>query len=506
MPESRLTVRGLKKSFGTNVVLRGLELDLAPGEIHALIGGNGAGKSTFSKIVAGLERGDAGELRLDGAAYSPPSRRAAQAAGVVMVLQELSVLPTLSVGENLFLHALPVRLGGVIDRARLRLAARAALDRVGLQEIDPEVSAATLGLGQQQLVEIAAGLTQECRVLILDEPTAALTGAEIETLFALLRDLRGKGTSILYISHRLDEIGLLADRVSVLRDGQLVATLPAPETSRERLITLMAGAAVDAARVAAPRSAGELVLRVADVHAGSAVRGVSLDLHAGEIVGLGGLVGAGRTELLRAIYGADRISRGTLALGGGRIPYAPASTRAAVAAGFAFVPEDRKTHGLFAPLGVRVNASIARLSQRGGLPGWLDRGTEAAEAAALLAQLQVRYADAEQPIAELSGGNQQKVVIGRWLRRDVRIWLLDEPTRGVDVGARRGIYALLRERAAAGAAMLVASSDYEELATLCDRIVVLSQGEVAGEFTPATLTPAAFMAAAFRGFAEPAPN
>ncbi len=506
MPESRLTVRGLKKSFGTNVVLRGLELDLAPGEIHALIGGNGAGKSTFSKIVAGLERGDAGEMRLDGAAYSPSSRRAAQAAGVVMVLQELSVLPTLSVGENLFLHALPVRFGGVIDQARLRLAARAALDRVGLKEIDPEVSAATLGLGQQQLVEIAAGLTQECRVLILDEPTAALTGAEVETLFALLRDLRAKGTSILYISHRLDEIGLLADRVSVLRDGQLVATLPAQETAREQLITLMAGAAVDVATVAAPRSAGELVLRVVDVHAGSAVRGVSLDLHAGEIVGLGGLVGAGRTELLRAIYGADRISRGTLALGGGRIPYAPASTRAAVAAGFAFVPEDRKTHGLFSSLGVRANASIARLSLRGGLPGWLDRGTEAAESAALLTQLQVRYADAEQPIAELSGGNQQKVVIGRWLRRDVRIWLLDEPTRGVDVAARRGIYALLRERAAAGAAMLVASSDYEELATLCDRIVVLSRGEVAGEFTPATLTPASFMAAAFRGFAEPAPN
>jgi ribose transport system ATP-binding protein len=177
-----------------------------------------------------------------------------------------------------------------------------------------------------------------------------------------------------------------------------------------------------------------------------------------------------------------------------------------VAAGFAFVPEDRKTHGLFAPLGVRSNTSIARLPRRAGLPGWLDRGTEAAESASLLEQLQVRYADAEQPIAELSGGNQQKVVIGRWLRRDVRIWLLDEPTRGVDVAARRGIYALLRERAAAGAAMLVASSDYEELATLCDRIVVLSRGEVAGEFTPATLTPASFMAAAFRGFAEPAPN
>jgi ribose transport system ATP-binding protein len=233
---------------------------------------------------------------------------------------------------------------------------------------------------------------------------------------------------------------------------------------------------------------------------GAAVRGVSLEVRAGEIVGLGGLVGSGRTELLRAIFGADRIGRGTLYLGPDRTPFAPASTREAVAAGFAFVPEDRKQHGLFAPLSVRANASIARLPRRRGLPGWLDRDAEAAEAAGLLAQLQVRYTDAGQPIAELSGGNQQKVVIGRWLRRDVRLWLLDEPTRGVDVAARRGIYALLRERAAAGAAMLVASSDYDELATLCDRVIVLSNGIVGGELPRAALTPAAFTAAAFAGF------
>lgn len=481
-------------------MLRGLDFDVAPGEIHALVGGNGAGKSTFSKIIAGLEARDSGEVQLDGEAFAPASRRAAQAAGVVMVLQELSVLPTLSVCENLFLADLPRRWGGRIDQPRLRAGARRALDRVGLTTVDPEVSAATLGVGQQQLVEIAAGLALECRLLILDEPTAALTGAEIATLFALLRDLRSKGTSILYISHRLDEIGLLADRVSVLRDGQLVATLPARETTREQLITLMAGVAADSGAAAATRTPGELVLRVMGLHAGAAVRGVSLDLHAGEIVGLGGLVGAGRTELLRAIFGADRISRGSLTLGGGQIPFAPASSREAVAAGFAFVPEDRKQHGLFAPLSVRANASIARLPRRAGLPGWLDRRAVSAESAALLAQLQVRYADAEQPMAELSGGNQQKVVIGRWLRREVAVWLLDEPTRGVDVSARRAIYTLLRARAAAGAALLVASSDYDELATLCDRVIVLSNGIVGGELTRAALTPAAFTAAAFAGF------
>ena len=342
---------------------------------------------------------------------------------------------------------------------------------------------------------------QTCRLLILDEPTAALTGAEIETLFALLRELRAKGTSILYISHRLDEIGRLADRVSVLRDGQLVATLPARETRRERLIELMAGAALPAPIASAvPSGRGALALRVRGIHVGRAVRGISLDVHRGEIVGLGGLVGAGRTELLRAVFGADPLSGGTILLGPDQEPFTPSSTRVAVRLGFAFVPEDRKHHGIFARLDVQDNAGIARLTAYCRTPGVVNAAAEAAETRALLDQLQVRHADTGQPIAELSGGNQQKVVIGRWLNCAVRVWLLDEPTRGVDVPARRAIYALLRERAAAGEAMLVASSDYEELATLCDRVIVLSHGIVGGEFSAAELTPDAFMAAAFRGF------
>lgn len=504
MSAARLSIRALKKSFGANVVLRGLDFNLVAGEIHALIGGNGAGKSTLSKIISGIETCDGGELQLEGGAYRPVSRRAAQEAGVVMVLQELSVLPTLSVAENLFLGVLPRRWGGVLDRVRLRAAARAALARVGLQGIDPDTPAAALGVGLQQLVEIAAGLAESCRVLILDEPTAALTGSEIKTLFAVLRELRAQGTSILYISHRLDEVAELADRVSVLRDGQLVATLPARGTPRDRLIELMAGApAVAPAARPAGRANAPVVLRLVHVRAGRAVRDVSLEVRAGEVVGLGGLVGAGRTELLRAIFGAEPIDGGRVELGEDAQLFAPGSTREAVDRGLAFVPEDRKHHGLFASLGVRANASVVRWPRVGWFPGVVDGSTEREETAQLLSSLQVRYADAEQPIAELSGGNQQKVVIGRWLRGDVRVWLLDEPTRGVDVTARRAIYALLRERAAKGEALLVASSDYEELASFCDRVVVLSNGVVGGELTSATLTPDAFMAAAFRGFESP---
>jgi ribose transport system ATP-binding protein len=499
----RISLRGLEKSFGANRVLRGVDLAIDAGTIHALVGGNGAGKSTLSKIVAGIEPADAGELTLDGVAYRPANRSDAQARGVVMVLQELNILPTLSVAENLFLRALPTSRGGFINRARLNELSRAALARVGLERIDPETPAAMLGVGQQQLVELAAGVAQQCRLLILDEPTAALTGAEVRTLFNLLRELQRDGTAILYISHRLDEIAAIADQVSVLRDGQLVKTLPARLVSHQELIRLMAGREIEQPALREARAnSGPLALRVSNLQSARGVHGVSFALHGGEIVGLGGLVGAGRTELLRAIFGADPIEGGTMTMGADETPFRPAATRDAVAAGMAFVPEDRKQHALFAPLSVEANASIARLPTRAGFPGLLAATAERTGVAQLLAELEVRYASAGQPIRELSGGNQQKVIIGRWLRRDVRIWLLDEPTRGVDAAARISIYRLLRARCAAGEALLVASSDYDELALLCDRVLVLSNGRLAGEFNRETLNPTAFTAAAFSGYAK----
>ncbi|HVU24362.1 MAG TPA: sugar ABC transporter ATP-binding protein [Opitutus sp.] len=502
MPPPRLSIRALEKSFGANRVLRRLDFDLAPGEIHALVGGNGAGKSTLSKIIAGIEHPDAGQVQLDGTDFRPANRLAARAAGVVMALQELNLLPTLSVAENLFLADLPARFAGVLDRRALDSRARAALHNVGLAGLYPATPGAALGVGQQQLVEIASGLAQSCRLLILDEPTAALTHGETETLFRLLAELRASGTSILYISHRLNELAALADRVSVLRDGQLVATLPVAEANHNRLIELMAGAAPATAAPAETRGdAGDVALELRDVRVGTAVRGVSFALHRGEILGLGGLIGAGRTELLRAIHGADRSDAGAMSLGADRKPFAPRSPEDAIADGFAFVPEDRKQHGLLAALSVRENAGIARLASPRRWLRAVDRAAEAAATTRIVDELAVRCTNPEQPVAELSGGNQQKIVVGRWLGRDVRVWLLDEPTRGVDVDARRRIYALLAARAAAGEAVLVASSDYEELATLCHRVLVMSHGLITGEFTAATLRPDAFMAAAFHGFA-----
>lgn len=503
---ARLSLREIEKAFGENRVLRGLSLELQAGEIHALVGGNGAGKSTLSKIIAGLEALDAGKMHLDGEPWAALSRRAAQSGGVVMVLQELNVLPTLSVAENLFLAELPARCG-MIGRSQLAEAAAAALRRVGLDDLDPEMSAGQLGVGQQQLLEIAGALIHPCRVLILDEPTAALSGAEVAVLFRLLRELRGGGTAILYISHRLEEIAQIADRVSVLRDGQLVGTHDARAVSREELIQLMAGSALrggGAAPAAADRGGAEL-LRVAGLCVGDVVRGASFAVKAGEIVGLGGLVGAGRTELLRALYGADRRSGGEVWLGGAAQPFLPRGPKDAVKSGVAFVSEDRRHQGLFGPLSIRENATMAALSCFASRGGWIDATAERTGIEALIERLQVRCAGSEQPIAQLSGGNQQKIVIGRWLLRDVRLWLLDEPTRGVDMAARRAIYSLLREFAAQGAGVLVASSDYEELAELCDRVLVLSCGRITGEFTSAMLTPEAFMAAAFAGFSGTGP-
>ncbi|KAF1029529.1 MAG: Galactose/methyl galactoside import ATP-binding protein MglA [Burkholderia plantarii] len=494
-----LEVSGIGKTY-TEPVLADVSLALFPGEALALTGENGAGKSTLSKIVGGLVAPTAGTLRLGGAPYAPASRSAAEALGVRMVMQELNLIATLTVAENLFLNRLPRRFG-VIDRRRLREDARVAMARVGLDAIDPDTPVGALGIGHQQMVEIARNLIDDCRVLILDEPTAMLSAREVELLFAQIARLKAAGVALVYISHRLDELARVAERVAVLRDGRCVHTGPMQAVTPERLVALMAGRETGERLAAGPRTLGAPLLTVSGLSRARAVRDVSLTVRAGEIFGISGLIGAGRTELLRLIYGADRADAGTIALGSPPRPVRIASPRDAVRHGIALITEDRKGEGLLLSLPIAANVSLGQLAglSRGGV---LDAGREAALARRQIEALRIRARGPAQPVGELSGGNQQKVVIGRWLARDMSVLLFDEPTRGIDVGAKFDIYALLAELAREGRALVVVSSELRELMLIADRIGVMSAGRMQAVFERDTWSQDALLAAAFAGLAR----
>jgi ribose transport system ATP-binding protein len=433
-------------------------------------------------------------MQLAGTAYAPASRAAAEAQGVRMVLQELGLIPTLTVAENLLLDRLPAR-AGFVRRHTLNCLAEVQLARLGLNDLAPDTPVGALGLGHQQLVEIARGLMGDVRVLILDEPTAMLTAPEVTRLFGQLEQLKARGVGILYITHRLDELRRIADRVVVLRDGALVADRPAPQFEHDDIVRAMVGgeAAPEAER--ARRPSGAATLRVQGLSRGMQVRDVTFTAHAGEVLGLAGLVGAGRTELLRLIFGADRPTAGTIHLRGG--PAARLNTPMdAVAQGIGLVPEDRKSQGLLLPQSLESNITVTDLRpvSRGGV--LLPR--LARELAGRLARrLRIRAQDVDQPVAELSGGNQQKALLARWLHRDCDILLLDEPTRGVDIGARRDMYGEIDALAAAGRTLVVVSSDLRELMLLCDRIAVLSAGRLAGVFERGTWSEEGLLNAAF---------
>lgn len=489
----RIRCSGIGKSYAVPVLVD-VSFECRPGEVHALIGANGAGKSTLAKIICGLVRPDGGTMTLDGAPYAPAGKPDAEAAGIHIVHQELNLIGTLTVAENLFLSRLPRRLG-VVDRRRLRRDAREALARVDLAELDPDTPVAQLGVGVRQQLEIAAALAQHCRLLILDEPTAALMDPQIERLFEHIRRLRAEGVLLIYVSHRMDEIRRIADRVSVLRDGRLVATRDAADLAPEEAVRLMAGQDVESA-APSTQSAGPVRFRVRNLSRGSSVRNVSFDVHAGEILGIAGLVGAGRTELLRAIFGADRADAGTVAVGDAA-PRRFSSPRQAVAAGVAMVPEDRKEHGLLLPCSVRINATLAHLQAFRRPGGRLDQRAEAVATKEAGAAMNLQSHGPEQPVGELSGGNQQKVLIGRWLMRDADVYLFDEPTRGIDVAAKATVYRLLGELAERGKACVVVSSEIEELMALCDRIAVLSQGRLVRTFARGEWNHQRLLAAAF---------
>ena len=497
---SLLQVSGLHKSYSVPV-LTDFDFDLQAGEVHALIGSNGAGKSTFARILCGLTPANEGQIQFQGRAYSPRSKAEAEEAGIVMVMQELNVIGTLSVAENIFLNRLP-RRGGFVRFAELNERARGALARVGLGDLDPATPADQLGVGEQQLVEIAGALARNCRLLILDEPTAALTDPEIERLFDNIRRLQKEGVGIIYISHRMDEIRRISNRLTVLRDGRRVSTHDSSQVTPEAMVREMVGHDLPERKATAERVAGKVALRASHLRSGERVRDVSFEVHRGEILGIAGLIGSGRTETLRALFGAAPKDGGEVFVGDSAAPvriHAPAD---AIRAGIGMVPEDRKQDGLLLGQSIRVNTTLATLPRHTRAGGWIDRHAEAKTTDNLRQRLAVKCSSGEQAVSELSGGNQQKVVIGRWLARDSDVLLFDEPTRGIDVAAKDMVYQLLRELAADGKAVVFVSSELTELMAVCDRLLVMSAGRIAAQFLPGEWTQEKITQAAFSGYLD----
>lgn len=484
-------LKGIHKRFPGVYALQGVDLDLRPGEVHALVGENGAGKSTLIRVLTGACGFEQGQYLVSGSPANVSEPRDAIRLGISAVYQEVELVPALSVAENLFLGRLPSRRG-MVRRAELRRAAASTLEQVGLG-IDPDVPAGQLGLAVRQLIEIGRALTVEARVLVLDEPTSALTPAEATRLLGLIARLRERGVAILYVSHKLDEVLSLADRVTVLRDGQRVTTEPADQLDQDRLIRLMVGRTLQEVSAGYRVSPRAVVLRV-DGLSTARVHDVSLCVRRGEIVGLAGLMGAGRTEVARAVLGLDRRRHGVVLIDGQPVP--PDSCDAARRLGMGLVPEDRRADGIFPELGMAENASIASLA-RFQRWGWLLRRRELAAVGALAQRLTIRASWLGQRLAELSGGNQQKVVLARWLlRQGLKVLFVDEPTRGIDVGARAEIHRLLGELAAQGLALVVISSELPEILALCDRVYVVKAGGIVGQVDRASATEEGLLALA----------
>ena len=474
----KVTMQGISKSFGPVRVLDGIDFSVAGGEIHALVGENGAGKSTLMKILSGAHSADSGSIRIDGEAVSIRSTREAEALGIAIIHQELNMIPQLSVMDNLFLGREPNRWG-VIERGHLHGESASWLSKVGAGQIDANRTAQTLSIGLQQLVEIAKALSLNARVLIMDEPTASLTDREIGTLFAIMTDLKSRGVGIVYVSHRMEEIFKICDRVSVLRDGHFVGERLVAETGFDELVKMMVGRELKERFPKREVSLGSVRLKVEGLTDQGHIAGIHFEVRAGEVLGIAGLIGAGRSRILNTLFGVNPRTAGDVLLDGK--PQLIASPADAIAAGLGFVTEDRKSQGLVLGLSLRENITLVHLNKYAHA-GVIDRKAEDAAVKELMEELQIRARDAELEVKALSGGNQQKVVFAKWLAEPPKVLLLDEPTRGVDVGGKAEIYHTINRLAAAGTAIVMVSSELPEVLAMSDRILVMREGRQTGIF------------------------
>ncbi len=487
-----LELREVAKAFGPVVALSSAGIRVEPGSIHALVGENGAGKSTLIKIVAGVHRRDYGDFLLEGESVDFTSTAESKAAGVAVIYQEPTMFPDLSVTENIFMGRQPLTAGRRLDRAAMYAEAEELFTRLGVH-IDPRRPALGLSIADQQIIEIAKAISLDARLLIMDEPTAALSGVEVDRLFAVARSLRDEGRALVFISHRFDEVFALCDMVTVMRDGAYVATHRVDETSVEEMVSLMVGREVADLFPKTPAAVGEAVLEVAGLSSAGVFHDVSFEVRAGEIVGLAGLVGAGRSEIARAVFGVDRYDSGTVTLNGRTV--AAHDPRAAIRAGMAFIPEDRRKQGLV------TDASVAR-NVAGVIRGKLAKGgilTQRAESRAAgpwAGRLEVKTAALDMNAATMSGGNQQKVVIAKWLATDPKLLIIDEPTRGIDVGTKSEVHRLLSELAGEGLAIVMISSELPEVLGMADRVLVVCEGRLTADIPRAEATPETVMHAA----------
>ena len=473
-----LCMDGISKSFSGVHALTGVHFDLRPGEVHALMGENGAGKSTLIKMLAGVYSPDAGTIEIDGSPVHIGTPQRARQLGIAVIHQELNTIPGMTVAENLALGCEPLTRLGVLDRTRMRRDAREKLAKIGAT-FSPDAPIGRLSVGRQQMVEIARAVSEDARILILDEPTASLSEGEAQRLFALIEEMRAAGMGLIYISHRMEEVYRLADRVTIFRDGHWVDTRDRADSTPEGIVTSMVGREVGSLYVHDDHACGDVVLEARGIGNGVDIGPADLQVRAGEVVTLAGLVGAGRTELARLIFGADRIRVGELRLGGKAAKVD--NPVDAIRLGIGLVPESRKEQALFLDMAIRDNVVMSALDGLSRL-GVLRRRLVGKTVDDQVRALAVRCASAQQLVRGLSGGNQQKVILARWLSLAPRVLLLDEPTRGVDVGAKHEIYRIINELAQRGVAILVVSSELSEVLGISDRILVMRNGRLVHEF------------------------